>query len=97
MFRSDDPAKALKSREARQITLDDAAKTVSELEHEKALKGLITVEGKVDVATTSVRPLRLLTHHLCQICLNHNKGVRNPHFPRERLAVSSIFNDPLIY
>jgi hypothetical protein len=61
VFRSDDPAKALKSREARQITLDDAAKTVSELEHERALKGLITVEGKVDVGTTSVRPLKSST------------------------------------
>jgi hypothetical protein len=45
----------LQAKEARQITLDDAAKTSSELEHERALRGLITVEGVVDVATTSVR------------------------------------------
>ena len=55
VFRSDDTSKALRAREPRQITLDDAAKTVSEIEHEKALKGLITVEGAVDVSAVSVR------------------------------------------
>lgn len=54
IFRSDDPANFSKSRERRQITLDDVAKTTSELEHEKALKGLIVVEGAVDVGHTSV-------------------------------------------
>ena len=54
VFRSDDTSKALRAREPRQITLDDAAKTVSEIEHEKALKGLITVEGAVDVSAVSV-------------------------------------------
>ena len=56
VFRSDDPANFSKSRERRQITLDDVAKTTSELEHEKALKGLIVVEGAVDVGHTSGVP-----------------------------------------
>ena len=60
VFRSDDPAKALQAKEARQISLDDAAKSSSELEHERALKGLITVEGAVDVATTSVSFTKML-------------------------------------
>lgn len=52
----DDPAKALKSHEALKIKLEDLGKTKTELEHEAALSGLITVEGKVDVATTSGVP-----------------------------------------
>ena len=48
----DDTSKALK--DPKQITLEDAAKTVTELEHDAALKGLITVEGAPDITAVSV-------------------------------------------
>ena len=55
----DDTSKALK--DPKQITLEDAAKTVTELEHDAALKGLITVEGAPDITAVSV----CLFSHLC--------------------------------
>ena len=51
---SDDPSKALKEKDPKQITLDEASKTAEELAHDAALKGLITVEGAPDITSVSV-------------------------------------------
>jgi hypothetical protein len=49
-----DDSKSLKLKDPKLITLDDAAKSVEDLAHDAALKGLITVEGPADITTVSV-------------------------------------------
>ena len=50
----DDPSNALNEKDPKLITLDEASKTAEELAHDAALKGLITVEGALDITSVSV-------------------------------------------
>ena len=51
----DDVSKGMQLKDPKQVTLDDAAKTVEDLAHDAALKGLITVQGPADITAVSVR------------------------------------------
>ena len=53
-LRGDDISKAMQVKDPKGISLEDAAKSASELAHDAAVKGLITVEGAADITAVSV-------------------------------------------
>ena len=56
-----------KNVEFTHMPIEKVSQTESDIQHEAALKGLITIEGKVDVATTSVSNLHLLIPYYLRI------------------------------
>jgi len=54
--RGDDISKAMQVKDPKGISLEDAAKSASELAHDAAVKGLITVEGAADITAVSGVP-----------------------------------------
>jgi len=52
----DDISKAMQVKDPKGISLEDAAKSASELAHDAAVKGLITVEGAADITAVSGVP-----------------------------------------
>jgi len=55
-LRGDDISKAMQVKDPKGISLEDAAKSASELAHDAAVKGLITVEGAADITAVSGVP-----------------------------------------